>query len=55
MSAIKIKSTHPESQGDFVLIDEENFDKNIHQLYEDTESLAKRPYRKSDPIVKDDK
>ncbi len=26
MAAIKIKSTHPESQGDFVLIEEEDFD-----------------------------
>lgn len=55
MSVIKIKSTHPESQGEFVLIDEDNFDKNIHQHYEDAESLVKRAYKKSDPIVKDSK
>lgn len=33
MAVLKIKSTHKESQGDFVLIDEENFDSKKHELY----------------------
>lgn len=35
MAEIKIKSTHPASQGDFVEIEEENFDPAIHELYVD--------------------
>lgn len=31
---LKIKSTHPESQGPFVLIDECDFDAKVHTLYE---------------------
>lgn len=34
MAAIKIKSTHPESQGAFVNIEEENFDPSVHELFE---------------------
>lgn len=33
MTVLKIKSTHKESQGEFVLIDEENFDHSRHELY----------------------
>lgn len=33
MAVIKVKSTHPESQGAFVLIEEETFDKSVHKLY----------------------
>jgi len=43
MAVIKIKSTHKQSQGDFVLIEEENFDAKIHTLYEEpSKSQAKR-------------
>lgn len=34
MAVIKIKSTHPESQGDFVLIEEEDFDAERHEIYD---------------------
>jgi hypothetical protein len=34
MATTKIKSTHPESQGDFVEIEEADFDPKIHELYE---------------------
>jgi hypothetical protein len=33
MAEVRIKSTHPASQGDFVDIEEENFDPAIHELY----------------------
>lgn len=33
MSTIKIKSTHPESQGAFVVINEADFDAEKHELY----------------------
>lgn len=33
MAVLKIKSTHKESQGEFVLIDEENYDPKKHKLY----------------------
>lgn len=33
MAEIRIKSSHPASQGDFVDIEEENFDPKIHELY----------------------
>ena len=33
MALLKIKSTHPESQGEFVLIDEENFNAEIHNIF----------------------
>ncbi len=43
MTVIKIKSTHKQSQGDYVLIEEENFDAKIHTLYEEvSKSQAKR-------------
>lgn len=36
MTAIKIKSTHPESQGEFVLIEEADFDpEKGHELLEE--------------------
>lgn len=37
MAVIKIKSTHKESQGDFVLIEEGNFNSEIHELYIENE------------------
>ena len=30
---VRIVSTHPESQGPFVEINEEDFDKSVHKLY----------------------
>jgi hypothetical protein len=35
MPTIKIKPTHKESQGDFVLIEEEDFNADIHQHYDE--------------------
>jgi hypothetical protein len=44
MAVIRIKSTHPPSQGDFVEIEEEDFDKaKGHQLYEPKEPEATEP------------
>ena len=40
MATLKVKSWH-ESQGDHVIIDEENFDPEIHQLYEDEKTEEK--------------
>lgn len=37
MAVIKVKSTHPESQGPYVLLDEEDFDKEKHELYVEVE------------------
>lgn len=38
---IRIKSTHPKSQGDFVEINESDFDKKIHELYEEVSEPVK--------------
>ena len=38
MAMHKIKSTHKESQGEFVLIDEKNYDPSKHELYDENES-----------------
>ncbi len=40
MSVIKIKPVHKETQGDYVLIAEENFDSEIHELYTPTKKEA---------------
>lgn len=52
MPAIKIKSTHKESQGEFVLIDEENFDPKKHELYVENqpepERVASTKHKKSE-------
>jgi len=40
MAEIRIKSTHPASQGDFVDIEEENFDPAVHELYVDPSAPA---------------
>lgn len=34
MNVVKIKPSHP-SQGDYVLINEEDFDSKVHVLYEE--------------------
>lgn len=33
MSTIKIKSEHKETQGDFIIIDSENFVEGVHELF----------------------
>ena len=43
METLKIKSTHPESQGAFVVINEEDFDPEIHELFEDDDEDAADP------------
>lgn len=35
---LRIKSTHPESQGPFVIINKADFDEKIHEIYEEEES-----------------
>ena len=35
MTTVKIHSTHPASQGPFVIIDKVNFDAEKHELYDD--------------------
>lgn len=40
MATIKVKPWG-EGQGDFVIIDEENFDKDFHRLYTDTNDEPK--------------
>lgn len=44
---MKIKSTHPESQGDFVEINDEDFNPEIHQEYE-VDKKRGRPKKKED-------
>jgi len=52
MAEIKIKSTHPESQGDHVIIEEEDFDPaKGHELFE-SEKVRAKPGPK--PKVKDE-
>jgi hypothetical protein len=38
MAIMRIKSTHQPSQGDFVEIEEENFDPAIHEVYGETKT-----------------
>ncbi len=40
MATVKIKPSH-ESQGDYVVIEEENFNKDIHALYEEEKKEVK--------------
>ena len=35
MPTIKVKSTHPATQGPFVIIDKANFNSDVHELYDD--------------------
>lgn len=37
METLKIKSTHPESQGDFIIINAEDFDAETMQIYSEDE------------------
>ncbi len=51
MATLKVKSWH-ESQGDHVIIDEEDFNPEFHQLHEDEKTEEKAKYRKSfDKVV----
>jgi len=34
MAVLQVESTHPESQGPYVLIEEESFNSDIHVLYD---------------------
>jgi hypothetical protein len=47
MAMIKVKSTHPESQGPFVLMDEADFDAKKHKLY--VELAEAMPEQKPEP------
>lgn len=42
METLKIKSTNPETQGDFIIINAEDFDPSIHELFEQQEASAKK-------------
>lgn len=35
MTVIKVKSSHPQSQGPFVLIEAWKFGKDVHEIYEE--------------------
>ena len=45
---MKIKSTHPESQGEFVIIEDSDFDEKTHVPYVDQEEPAKRGRKPKD-------
>lgn len=46
--SVRIKSTHPESQGAFVDIDDDQFDPKVHQLYEDVPAKVENKKPKAD-------
>jgi hypothetical protein len=46
MTTIKIKPSHP-SQGDFVVIEESEFDSGNHELYEDGEQKRRGRQKKA--------
>lgn len=41
MNIVRIKSTHKESQGDFVEVNEEDFDKTTMELYVEPKAEVK--------------
>lgn len=43
MAVIKVKSTHPESQGPFVLLESEDFKEGEHELYEEKPADPVKP------------
>lgn len=44
VKTVKIKSTHPETQGDFVEINETDYDAKKHELFEEGDApAAKQP------------
>lgn len=42
VKTVKIKSSHPESQGDYVEINETDFDPQTMQLYEQAADVVKK-------------
>lgn len=40
MSTVKIKSTDPKSQGDYVIINESEFDSKKHELFEEEQKAG---------------
>ena len=42
METLKIKSTNPETQGDFVIINVEDFNPAIHELFEQAAKSNKK-------------
>jgi hypothetical protein len=57
MAVLQVESTHPESQGPYVLIEEENFNPDIHVLYEPNKvekpkKELKEPKAPKEPEVK---
>ncbi len=38
---MKVKSTHPESQGPFVLIEDADFNPDVHEKYVESKASAK--------------
>lgn len=54
IKVMKVKSTHPESQGPFVLINESDFDAKVHEKYEEPKSTAKAAADKGTTTTTDD-
>lgn len=56
MAVLKVKPSHP-SQGEFVIIEEDNFNPEIHELYVENEVVevkeAKEPKAPKEPKVKE--
>lgn len=48
VKTVRIKSSHPVSQGDFVEINESDFDENTHQRFEDEAKRGPGRPRKED-------
>jgi|GEM_PF-6200495 len=40
MTTLRVRATHPPSQGEYVIIDAEHYDPAVHVLYEDAPGLA---------------
>ena len=40
MATLRVRATHPPSQGEYVLIDAEDYDPAVHVLYEDAPAQA---------------
>ena len=57
MAVVKIKSTHPETQGDFVLINEEDFNPEKHKLLSEPAEPAEpaEEAEEADPAIEQHK
>lgn len=55
-NTIKIKSSHPETQGEFVIIDEKDFDEKVHEKFdgEAEEKPAKQRGARGKKAVQDE-